>query len=265
MHPNTFLRAFWRTEIRPEIFVAMSFSEHLAVRFTNIIEPAIGAINYHGQQLKANRVDLSKSGDSILTDIIDGIAHSVMVLADVSVVGNDSKTGQSYRNGNVMYEVGLALASRQSGELLIIRDDKAPFLFDVSTVPHMHVDFTDPLAKAILSEALVARLKEVDHVRDARLALAAATLTATERVILKVFSEYDMNSTFFLKQTSITANDGLSRLLDKQLIRSAGISQDRHGLFRWTTLGRTLASKLDALVPTHEIRVENEKKSPGAK
>ena len=29
-----------------------------------------------------------------------------MILADVSSVGKDSKTGDSYRNGNVMYEVG---------------------------------------------------------------------------------------------------------------------------------------------------------------
>jgi hypothetical protein len=134
MHPNVYLRTFWRGTFRPEVFVAMSFGDAYLRRFTEVIEPAVGAVTYREKQLRARRVDLSKSGDSILTDIIDGVAHSAMILADVSVIGHDSKTGDPYRNGNVMYEVGLALACRQPGEVLLVRDDKAPFLFDVSTV-----------------------------------------------------------------------------------------------------------------------------------
>ena len=117
MHPNLYLRTFWQTEFRPEIFVAMSFAGDLKARFKKVIEPAIESITHRGRKLTANRVDLSKSGDSILTDIADGIAHCEMVLADVSTMGYDAKTGSSYRNGNVMYEVGLALASRQPSEV----------------------------------------------------------------------------------------------------------------------------------------------------
>ena len=113
MHPNLYLRTFWTSSFRPEVFVAMSFGESMKSRFTDVVKPAVEANAHHGVRLSAKRVDLSKSGDSILTDIADGIAHSSMVLADVSVVGYDAKTGQSYRNGNVMYEVGLALACRQ--------------------------------------------------------------------------------------------------------------------------------------------------------
>ncbi|MEO7862940.1 MAG: hypothetical protein ABIU05_21375, partial [Nitrospirales bacterium] len=169
MHPNLYLRTFWRSNFQPSIFVAMSFAGAFERRFTEIIEPAIQEVTYHGTQLSASRVDLSKTGDSILTDIIDGIAHAVMVLADVSVIGNDAKTGETYRNGNVMYEVGLAIASRQSAEVLLIRDDKSPFLFDVSTVPHKHIDFSEPTAaRSILRSEIEARLREVDHVHDAR-------------------------------------------------------------------------------------------------
>jgi len=74
--------------------------------------------------LEPLRVDVSKTGDSVLTDIIDGIAHCEMILADVSAIGYDSKTGDPYRNGNVMYEVGLAVAARQPSEVLLIQDDK---------------------------------------------------------------------------------------------------------------------------------------------
>ncbi len=118
MHPNIYLRSFWRSTFTSSVFVAMSFAELYKKRFDEIIKPAIEDITYRGQKLKANRVDLSKTGDSILSDIVDGIAHSIMVLADVSVIGYDSKTGHSYRNGNVMYEVGLALACRQPSEVL---------------------------------------------------------------------------------------------------------------------------------------------------
>ena len=118
MHPNLYLRTFWSADIRPEIFVAMSFAENYEDRFQQIIRPAIEEIRIGDVSLQANRVDLSKSGDSILTDIVDGIAHSELVLADVSTIGHDSKTGAPYRNGNVMYELGLALASRQPSEIL---------------------------------------------------------------------------------------------------------------------------------------------------
>jgi len=90
----------------------MSFADVYESRFKEVIEPAITTITYRGRRLRANRVDLSRTGDSILSDIIDGIAHAEMILADVSTVGYDSKSGRVYRSGNVMYEVGVALACR---------------------------------------------------------------------------------------------------------------------------------------------------------
>lgn len=250
MHPNLYLRTFWRSAFRPNIFVAMSFADPFKRRFTEIIEPAIQAIPYHGTNLTASRVDLSKTGDSILTDIIDGIAHSVMVLADVSVIGNDAKTSEPYRNGNVMYEVGLALASRQSAEVLLIRDDKTPFLFDVSTVPHKHLDFTEPSnARSILTAEIEARLREIDHVHDARIAIAIATLTSQEREFIGSFAKYKMEQTFWPTIHNLATLAALPRLLDKQLIRTAGITHDGYAMFKWTELGRMLADKVDQLVP----------------
>jgi hypothetical protein len=95
-----------------------------------VIAPGISGITYGTERLKPYRVDLSKSGDSILTDIVDGIAHSQLVLADVSTIGKDSVSGVPYRNGNVLYEVGIALACRHPSEVLLARDDEDKFLFD---------------------------------------------------------------------------------------------------------------------------------------
>jgi len=254
MHPNLYLRTFWRSDLRSEVFVAMSFAEPYQLRFTNVIEPAIQTVTYRGQRLRATRVDLSKTGDSILSDIIDGIAHSVMVLGDVSVVGYDSKTGQSYRNGNVMYEVGLALACRQSAEVLLIRDDKDRFLFDVSTIPHIHLDFSDAAkASATLAEEIAARLREIDHIRDARVAMAVASLKAGERQVLAAFKNYGPDQIFWVTQTNLATLAALPRLLDKQLIRTAGITEDGYAMFKWTELGRCLADNLERMVPVIKL------------
>src|SRR5215216_231279 len=110
MHPNGFLQTYWRLDLQPKIFVAMSFAPVYEQRFQLVFKPAIESILVAGNKLSAYRVDNSKTGDSILTDILNGVAHSQMILADVSAVGRDSISGESYRNGNVMYEIGLALA-----------------------------------------------------------------------------------------------------------------------------------------------------------
>jgi|GEM_PF-1021274 hypothetical protein len=251
MHPNLYLRTFWQSNFRSEIFVAMSFGEPYQHRFGEVIEPAIRAVTYRGNRLQASRVDLSKSGDSILTDIVEGIAHSVMILADVSTVGHDSKTGQSYRNGNVMYEVGLALACRQSAEVLLIRDDRERFLFDVSTVPHKHVDFSEPEnARSILTEEIEARLREIDHISDARIAMSIASMTTQEHSLLRVFAKYTMDQVFRFPTNNIHLNAAIPRLLDKQLIRTARVSHDGHAMFAWTELGRTLADHIETLIPS---------------
>ena len=185
MHPNAYLRTFWQLDLRAQIFVAMSFADEYTARYEKVIAPAIAGIKIDGHALTPHRVDNSKSGDSILTDIIDGIAHCRMVLADVSSVGKDAVSGHAYRNGNVMYEVGIALACRQPADVLLVRDDTDKFLFDVSTVPHMHLDFTD-VGKAcqLLQQELIARLREQNYVADARVQLAVASLSNQELVLL---------------------------------------------------------------------------------
>jgi hypothetical protein len=172
----------------------------------------------------------------------------------VSVVGYDAKSGFSYRNGNVMYEVGLALACRQSAEVLLLRDDRAPFLFDVSTVPHMHVDFSDAeAARTAVAQEIVMRLKEVDRVRDARVSLAVASLTAGERIVLAAFSKNQMGETFWLRKETLKAVAALERLLDKQLIRTRGATSEGSAMVSWTELGRVVADNLEQLAPMLEL------------
>lgn len=253
MHPNAYLRTFWQLDAKPQIFVAMSFSEEYLARYENVIAPAIASILIGGSALAPYRVDSSKSGDSILTDIIDGVAHSRMVLADVSSVGKDSKTGRSYRNGNVMYEVGIALACRQPADVLLLRDDTDNFLFDVSTVPHMHLDFVDiGKARLALQTELIARLREQNFVADARVRLAVASLSNQELILL---SELEATPEGQVRGWNVggtvlsTYEAAVMRLLDKRLVTLEGKFPEGYPGYRLTQLGRVVATHVKSGLP----------------
>lgn len=212
-----------------------------------------GTTRVNGIQLKPLRVDLSKTGDSILTDIMDGIAHSEMFLADISSVGYDSKSAEPYRNGNVMYEVGLAVACRQASEVLLIRDDRHKFLFDVSTIPHKYIDFTDAAeARKELQVELMARLRERNYIYDARIKLAIATLSAEEKRVLENFAKYGPEQGFGFSETgriNFTAMAAMPRLLDKQLVQTFAVGNDGQPVYRWTRLGYVVAKGISANLP----------------
>lgn len=87
MYPHMFLETFWRMEYEPCVFVAMSFDDKYDARFEHVISPAIRSIPHDGKQLQPYRVDLTQNGDSILTAIMNGIAHCILFLADVSTAG----------------------------------------------------------------------------------------------------------------------------------------------------------------------------------
>jgi hypothetical protein len=67
MHPRVFLDSFWRNDLKNEVFVAMSFDHKYDERWEKIFIPAIERYPIDGLTLKAIRVDIRKSGDSIVT------------------------------------------------------------------------------------------------------------------------------------------------------------------------------------------------------
>jgi hypothetical protein len=242
-------------ELRPKVFVAMSFAEEYKKRFEMVIEPAIRAIEVDGRTLEPHRVDLTKTGDSILTDIVNGIAHSQLFLADVSSVGKDSKSSHAYRNGNVMYEVGIALACRHSSEVLLVRDDCDKFLFDVSTIPHKNIDFTESkVAKHELENALRERLKEQLYIRNARVQIAAASLSSEEFDELKFSASLPSGTSWGRHHRPYPGPHELaiSRLLDKQIVRMAGRFDNGNPAYVLTQLGEIVAKLATTTVPVVE-------------
>jgi hypothetical protein len=130
MHPNTFLANLVNHQKRDEVFVIMSFHDAFQRRWENVIEPCIR----EDLKLKANRVDYRESGESIVYDILDGIAHAKLVLSDITSVTMKDSNGVEWpqRNGNVMWEVGIAHTMRLPDEVIMIRSDSDPSIFDLT-------------------------------------------------------------------------------------------------------------------------------------
>jgi hypothetical protein len=265
MHPNAYLKAFWRTETLDQIFVAMSFESRFEDRFNNVIKPAIESEPVQGKQLRAHRVDNSKTGDSILTEIIHGIAHSRLILADVSVIDEGRYTQVPIRNANVMYEVGIALACRSPSDCLIVRDDTKKLLFDVSSIPHMTIDFSDEhTAQQQLRQAIEARLSESDLTSDARIRIAAQTLTQAEIVILNVLAKLGPNESSGLThpnsgQVSIPIAQGIQSLFEKGCIKAVGV-QDDTGIVQYALnpFGCALAQHAKTSLPRLKLKPSTE-------
>jgi hypothetical protein len=144
-----------------------------------------------------------------------------------------------------LYEVGLALACRQPHEVLLVRDDRDKFLFDVNTVPHVHIDFTDvERARETIKTELVARLREQCYVNDARVQLALGSLSDQEIKLLGQMSELPPGQArgWEIGGTVLSVYEAaIKRFLDKRLIKLVG--QFEKGLpgYELTPLGRTVA------------------------
>lgn len=162
MYPNTYLSLFPPFPRNDKVFVAMSFDEKFHARWDKVLCPAVSRVERQGNRLEAFRVDARKISDSILTEILSGISTARLVLADVSTI--KKVENKPIRNGNVMYEVGIAHAARLPEEVLLFRSDDDPLLFDMANVRVNHYDPDNNPTDAIeaVADSLLSALKEID-------------------------------------------------------------------------------------------------------
>jgi hypothetical protein len=149
-----------------------------------------------------------------------------------------------------MYEVGIALACRQPQEVLLIRDDNDNFLFDVSTIPHMQIDFEDvEKARLRLHEELMARIRERNFVNDARVKQAFAALSKEELQLLSIVANYSPGVAWGHKETGTVdfmLMTSIPRLLDKGVIVLAGKFSEGHPAYVLTQLGFFVAKMVQS-------------------
>lgn len=272
MYPAEYYSLYPPFPRQDEIFVAMSFSDTFTTRWKNVIEPAVNRVAINDNRLKAHRVDLRTVSDSILTEILTGISRSRLVIADITTIG--SIDDKPVRNGNVLYEVGLAQAVRLPEEVLLFRSDNEPLLFDVSNIRVNKYDpDNDPKrAQEIVVEAITSTLKEIDlkkHLTVQRLAETLDYPTWWALVVAHTQGGLSHPNQKTMGQIlgSFAQSRAISRLLEigalrtqyqkvtPELIEKSGYSESPGLLMRYqcTELGAALfnyaLSKLDILQP----------------
>ncbi len=106
MYPREFFDTYWRGDLRREVFVAISFADEFEEICEEAIKPAIEKDLDPENPYRANCLNTSTISGSIHREILDGIAHSTLIFAEVSTMSTTTSKGQ--RNGNVMFELGIA-------------------------------------------------------------------------------------------------------------------------------------------------------------
>lgn len=177
MYPLNFFTLFPPFPRENKVFVAMSFDDKFERRWKEVIIPAVQEISDNGTQLEPYRVDMGKGSDSIPTDIISGIGNCFLFFADLTTIGQINQN--AIRNGNVMYEIGIAQAVRLPEEVILFRSDNDPLLFDLANT---RVNYYDPdnepeEAKNKVNEALKSTIKEIDLQKHLSVHRAVDSLT----------------------------------------------------------------------------------------
>jgi hypothetical protein len=201
----------------------MSFSERFGPRWETVIAPAIRSVQFNRVELEPCRVDARQVSDSILTEILGGISESRLVFADITSVGEAS--GGPVRNGNVMYEIGLAHATRLPEEVLLFRSDCDRLLFDVANI---RVNDYDPDgspigARETVQRAIMNALSEVQLQKNVAVnrALQALDLPGLN-VMARALEGLQHPETRTMGQvlSAGTTERSISRLLDLGLLRT---------------------------------------------
>jgi len=112
MYPKIFFENFWDNKQRNELFVCMPFDNLFDEKFEKIRLAA----KYLGFE-DAKMVKEDWAANEITDKIIDGIANSKTLLFDLSDDPN-----YPLPNENVLYELGIATAVRESNDILLIRE-----------------------------------------------------------------------------------------------------------------------------------------------
>lgn len=162
MYPNTYLSLFPPFPRDSRVFVAMSFHPRFDARWEHVLAPAVRRVEVAGSPLEPHRVDMRKASDSVLTEILEGISRCRFFLADITVMGE--LDGRPVRNGNVLYEVGLAHATRLPEEVALLRSDNKELLFDVMNVRVLEYDpdGNPEAAQNLVADAIVQSLRELE-------------------------------------------------------------------------------------------------------
>lgn len=241
MYPREFFDTYWRTTLKPAVFVAMPFADEFTPVWEVAIKPAIEIdLNDSGQRFTAHRADISKISDSIHTEILDGIAHSTLIFGDISIMATgDDWNGQ--RNGNVMYEIGIAQTIRPATDIILVRSDTGKIMFDVSHIRITEYDRGNLVAaRKQFAECLTEAVKERKNKKSLLTQRLRDRLDAESmKLMVKVFRRKHNFETFRMPSPHYTDGERQTaiRLLDLGIFRCV-TPEDLRYQYVWTDFGR---------------------------
>ena len=248
MYPREYFDTFWRGDLRDEVFVAMPFSEEFLDVWETAIRPAVD--EDVGGGLTAHRVDATVLSGSVITEILDSVAHARLVLADISVCSTGSWAGQ--RNGNVMYEVGLTHAIRQATENLLVKCDHEKISFDVAGI-RVHTYDHDDLATArdMIASNIRDSLNLVDELKALKVTQAVESLDADcVRMMLESGKQGYFSVAPATTMGEVMAQSGqgtkraVSRMLSLGVVRFDFSMARGQYAYHWTEFGKAVLKKL---------------------
>jgi hypothetical protein len=198
------------------VFVAMSFRPEMESRWRTVIAPAVGDVSVGGERVEPVRVEARTESDAVLAEILRAIGRARLVFADLSTIAG-------VRSANVMYEVGVAHATRLPEEVVLFRDDRDPLLFDVSNIKvHQYDPDRDPAAaRAQVTSTLAAALREIDLRKGLAVQHALEALDRDSYDLLRVTSRSEQPLPSLSRGTAT-----IQRLLELGLLRTR--EQENH-------------------------------------
>ncbi len=248
MYPREYFDTYWRGDLKNEVFVIMSFAPESQPVWENAIRPAI-EIDTDGTPF-AHRVDATVLAGSIVTEILDGIAHAKLVFADISVCRSGRWKGQ--RNANAMYELGLAHALRRPQELVVVRSDHEELNFDVAAIKIQDYESSDlPAAQRRFSQLLNDGLKQIDQVKHLKVTEAVESLDADTLSLMDAKGKAECFSVAnprtmreVMNQTAVGTKDAVRHMLSLRMIRSDSCLDARTYAYHWTAFGKAVLKRV---------------------
>jgi hypothetical protein len=219
----------------------MPFHDEFRSVWTDIIDPGIR--ERYELSLSAHRVDESNLSQSIIIEILEEIAHTKLFLADISVAKSGSWKGQ--RNGNVMYEVGLAHAVRQAEETILIRSDDERIPFDISGI---RVHTYDPCdvegSKKLVGNLVADACGAIDKTKSLKVAMVVEQLDSIcHEILLKSGPNGKFKGRSDSSLNGVKYSSAISRLQSLGVVR-VDRSHNNLNLFIFTDFGKAVLDVL---------------------
>lgn len=240
---KAFSENFWEIEQRNVLFVLMPFHLSLDEKF-HAIENVAKKVGFD----KAERIDGNLATDLIPAKILDGIANSRVLLFDLS---DDPKSSCCKEvNGNVLYELGVGNAIRESTDMLIIRSNSSTssIPFNIAQLPiHKHEDILD---ETWLGEKL-RNVQENQEWHKSKRVRATAERVDMYPLLANIVDGYyrkipagqpdhfNVGLTF-----DVATQISINRLLDLGILRLGIGNEARELSYNWTPFGRAVMKHL---------------------